>query len=149
LTEPSLIAETYAKPGQRVVYYLITDSAHLRNEAVEAYADKIVISGLHQVHGEEFVPDEQVPPGQLHMKKINYVYPGEMDTIAETWTYAGSLFRLSPLTLLLFFQSGSLIPSSYNRDRLLPHFCGFRLCKVPYARFSALHPARQDSEEMT
>jgi hypothetical protein len=60
LTTFPLLAATYAQPGQRVVYYLITDSAHLRNEAVKAFADKIVISGLHQQHGEEFVPDEEV-----------------------------------------------------------------------------------------
>lgn len=40
------IARTHSRPDQRVVYYLVTDSAKLREQAIEAYQDRILVTGL-------------------------------------------------------------------------------------------------------
>lgn len=67
---------------------------NLRNEAIATFGDKMVISGLHQQHGENFLPDEDVPAGQLPLKKIKYAYTGDVDTVAETWTFAETDFSI-------------------------------------------------------
>ncbi|GAA5884367.1 hypothetical protein JCM6882_002245 [Rhodosporidiobolus microsporus] len=85
--------DTYSKPGQRPVFFLITDSAHLRADAVAKFPN-LVISGLHQQHNENDVPKEEVKEGQLHVKGINFAYDGQMATIAETWTFAETDFSV-------------------------------------------------------
>lgn len=44
------LAETYALPDQKVLYYLVTDSAHLRQDAMQKLRDRVVISGLGITH---------------------------------------------------------------------------------------------------
>ncbi|GBB85578.1 hypothetical protein RclHR1_12070009 [Rhizophagus clarus] len=39
------LTETYAAPNQKVIYYLVTDSSELRNEAVQKF-EHLVVSGL-------------------------------------------------------------------------------------------------------
>ena len=46
------VAKAYAKPGQKIVYFLISDSNHLKKMAVEAYPDRVVLSGLNAQHAE-------------------------------------------------------------------------------------------------
>ncbi|KAL8290250.1 hypothetical protein RQP46_003189 [Phenoliferia psychrophenolica] len=50
------LAETYAMPDQKILYYLVTDSAHLRDEAIQKLGDKVVVTGagiehIHQRSG--------------------------------------------------------------------------------------------------
>lgn len=40
------LAETYMLPGQRLVYFLVTDSAHLRADARNRFGNKVLVSGV-------------------------------------------------------------------------------------------------------
>lgn len=46
------VARTYAKPSQKIVYFLISDSNHLKRMAIEAYPDRVILSGLNAQHAE-------------------------------------------------------------------------------------------------
>lgn len=44
------LADTYALPNQKVIYYLVTDSSHLREDARKRLGGKVVVSGLGITH---------------------------------------------------------------------------------------------------
>lgn len=44
------LAETYMLPDQRLVYFLVTDSAHLRKDAQNRFGNKVIVSGVGIEH---------------------------------------------------------------------------------------------------
>jgi hypothetical protein len=87
------VAETYAHPSQKIVYYLITDSHILEQDALQVFSDKVVITGLKQSHGEIITDDLK------GIKAIRQKADGFMRTIAESWIFAcSSSFPLLPLS---------------------------------------------------
>lgn len=88
------VASTYAHPSQKVVLYLVTDSVHLREDAVKAFPDgKVVVSGFHPQHLELAWTDvarglggvEPVEAEELDVKEIKLSLDGMMETVAENW----------------------------------------------------------------
>lgn len=84
---------TYAKPSQKVVYLLITDSAHLRQDAVRAYPSSLVVSGLAQKHNElggqeqrkAKLEEDRKKEELFDLEEVVEDADGLMNTLAETW----------------------------------------------------------------
>ena len=84
-----------AHPSQKVIWYLVTDSVHLREEAVKAFPDgKVVVSGFHPQHLELAWTDvarglggvEPVEEAKgLDTEAIRSSLDGMMETVAENW----------------------------------------------------------------
>ncbi|ORY58335.1 hypothetical protein BCR35DRAFT_247179, partial [Leucosporidium creatinivorum] len=92
------VASTYAIPSQKIVYYLVSDSAHLREDALRAFPDgKVVLSGFHPQHLELALTDTEEG---MDLDGIRASLDGMMETIAENWIFAGTDFQL------LTWQSG-------------------------------------------
>lgn len=87
------VSQTYAHPAQRVVYYLITDSHTLREDALQAFPGKVVISGLDQSHME--IAAVSGPDGSSSgWSTRNDATDGMMRTVAESWTFAATDFSI-------------------------------------------------------
>lgn len=69
---------------QKVVYYLITDSGDLEQDAKRLLGDRIVVTGLEQAHAEihDNSTDEE--------ESVRRATDGFMRTIAESWIFAGT-----------------------------------------------------------
>lgn len=72
------IAKTFAMPDQRVVYFLITDSEHLRQDAVERLQDRTIVSGL---------PIEHIHKRRGHVDGVH-------NAIIENWILAKTTYRV-------------------------------------------------------
>lgn len=81
------VARTYAHPAQRVVYYLISDSRTLREDALQKFPDQVIASGLEQSHMEIAAGSGNNSAGWATMKDAT---DGMMRTVAESWTFAGA-----------------------------------------------------------
>lgn len=92
------VAKTYARPSQRIVYYLITDSAHLRKAAVEAFPSRVVISGLPQKHQELGGPEHEKETASFDPKKVLLAADGLHGTIAESWSFSATDFKVNGAT---------------------------------------------------
>jgi hypothetical protein len=87
------VAMTYAKPSQKIVTFLITDSAHLRQDAVRRFPSSVVVSGLAQKHIEIGGKDqlkadseaEKNTTALFDLEKVMEDADGFMNTLAETW----------------------------------------------------------------
>lgn len=89
------VARTYAHPAQRPVYYLMTDSKTLREDALQSYPDRLVVSGLTQSHMEIAQgTGEDHSAGWTTMKEAA---DGMMTTVAESWTFAATDFSILTL----------------------------------------------------
>lgn len=76
------VARVYAKPSQKIVYFLISDSNNLKKMAVEAYPDRVVLSGMNAQHAE-------IAAGEGYKAT-----DGMMTTIAESWALASTDFQI-------------------------------------------------------
>lgn len=87
------VALTYAKPSQKTVFFLITDSAHLRQDAVRHFPSSVVVSGLAQKHieigGKAQIKAESEAEKDsdalFDLEKVKADADGFMNTLAETW----------------------------------------------------------------
>lgn len=78
------VASAYAHPGQRIIYYLLSDSHALKEEALRLYPDRVVVSGLSQSH-----PEIESAPEGWGWEGIKGAADGMMGSVAEMWTFAG------------------------------------------------------------
>lgn len=93
------VATRYAKPGQQIIQYLITDSAHLREDAVRVFfSDSVVISGLQQKHNElggkeqrkAQAKEDRTAEELFDLEQVEADADGLMNTLAEMWTFSGA-----------------------------------------------------------
>lgn len=98
-------AETYALPGQRPLYFLISDSATLRRDALSTYPDRVVISGLEQHHNdiERKKHNYELKKGEkkgekekegAEVEEILRQLEGLHATVATSWIFAEMDFAL-------------------------------------------------------
>lgn len=83
---------TYARPTQRVVYYLITDSNDLEQDAKRVLGNRVVVTGLEQAHAEIKANSSNVDDS------IRRATDGFMRTIAESWIFAGGFAQVAAST---------------------------------------------------
>ncbi|GAA5895382.1 hypothetical protein JCM5296_002392 [Sporobolomyces johnsonii] len=83
------VAQTYAHPSQKVIYYLVSDSHALEEDALRAYPDKVVVTGLRQNHVETVIAGW----GEAWKDAAD----ASMRTIAESWIFAGTDFQILTL----------------------------------------------------
>ncbi|CEQ39118.1 SPOSA6832_00603 [Sporobolomyces salmonicolor] len=76
------VARTYAHPTQKIVYYLISDSRVLEEDALRTYPDRVVVTGLKQSHVE-------IATGSVGWKGLKGAADGFMRTVAESWIFSG------------------------------------------------------------
>lgn len=87
------VAKRYADPEQRVVWYLISDSATLKREALEKYPDKVVVSGLGIHHTDpklKLGEGDAATKEQLDRMRMD----GAMDSVVESWSFAATDFKV-------------------------------------------------------
>ncbi|GAA6034724.1 hypothetical protein JCM8097_001139 [Rhodosporidiobolus ruineniae] len=96
------VAATYASPGQRPLWYLITDSAALRRNAAAQYPDRVVVSGLAQHHNELRVNGQPLAEAVTHagsggkasVEQLESEIEGMQNTVAESWIFSDVDFAL-------------------------------------------------------
>ncbi|KAK4698744.1 hypothetical protein P7C70_g7525, partial [Phenoliferia sp. Uapishka_3] len=76
------VVETYSEPGQRVIYYLVSDSAELKEAAVREMPGKVVVSGIKPTW-----------PG-VREKTIQEKLDGEHGVLAEMATLGKTDFQI-------------------------------------------------------
>jgi hypothetical protein len=79
------VAKAYARPDQKVVYYLLSDSEHLKKDALKHLPERVIVSGLGVRHTELF---------EAQGKGMQAEADGMMDSIAESWMVAGTDFQI-------------------------------------------------------
>ncbi|GAA5918106.1 hypothetical protein JCM1841_005256 [Sporobolomyces salmonicolor] len=84
------VARTYAHPTQKIVYYLISDSRVLEEDALRTYPDRVVVTGLKQSHVE-------IATGSVGWKGLKGAADGFMRTVAESWIFSGTDFQILTL----------------------------------------------------
>lgn len=80
------VGQHFAKPGQKIVYYLISDSSTLKKNAAELYGEAVVMSSLTVAHVDI--------ASQSHLKP----QIGMLNGIAEMWTFASTDFQIITLS---------------------------------------------------
>ncbi|GAA5978886.1 hypothetical protein JCM10908_002723 [Rhodotorula pacifica] len=83
------VARAYAQASQKVVYYLITDSHVLEEDALRTFGDKIVVTGFKQAHPE--IKNDDLGG----WKALTRAADGFMRTIAESYIFAGTDFQIT------------------------------------------------------
>lgn len=113
------LAETYSLPDQKVVYYLVTDSAHLRQDAIEKLGDKVVVSGAGIEH--------------IHVKSGHA--DGVFSAVLEDWILAKTDYRVitqdSGFVRLRSLRYGSCVADLSSRARSPPSPAGNALRLSP------------------
>ncbi|GAA5924173.1 uncharacterized protein JCM15063_005565 [Sporobolomyces koalae] len=84
------VSRTYAHPSQKVLWYLISDSRTLEQDALETYPDKVVVTGLKQSHVE-------ITSGSAAWKGVKGASDGFLRTVAESYIFAGTDFQILTL----------------------------------------------------
>ncbi|KAI5478720.1 putative glycosyltransferase [Pseudohyphozyma bogoriensis] len=84
------VGKSYARPDQKIVWLLLTDSAHLRQEALRRYADKVVISGIGATH----VADQWKSDGGLQIFADATAF---QDSVADGWLMESVDFQLTTM----------------------------------------------------
>ncbi|KAK4699079.1 hypothetical protein P7C70_g7187, partial [Phenoliferia sp. Uapishka_3] len=72
------LAETYALPDQKILYYLVTDSMHLRDDAIRKFGDKVVVTGA----------------GIEHIHQRSGHADGVFNAVLEEWILAKTDYRV-------------------------------------------------------
>lgn len=78
------VSQSYAHPSQKVLWYLISDSQTLEQDALATYPDKVVVTGLKQSHVE-------ITSGSAAWKGVKGASDGFLRTVAESYIFAGEL----------------------------------------------------------
>ncbi|GAA5960409.1 hypothetical protein JCM3765_007502 [Sporobolomyces pararoseus] len=84
------VSQTYAHPSQKVLWYLISDSRTLEQDALSTYPDKVVVTGLKQSHVE-------ITSGSAAWKGVKGASDGFLRTVAESYIFAGTDFQILTL----------------------------------------------------
>lgn len=87
------LGETYAQPDQRVVFYLVTDSAHLKADAQRVYGDKLVTT--------------DITPQHVHQKSGHA--DGVFSAVVEDWILAKTDMLVATQVRLAFLSPSSRI----------------------------------------
>ncbi|GAA6005241.1 hypothetical protein JCM10207_002909 [Rhodosporidiobolus poonsookiae] len=82
------VAATYADPSQKVIYYLISDSRVLEEDALRTFPDRVVVSGLKPAHVEIKTDKSD------GFKAIKRAADGFMRTVADSWIFASTDFQI-------------------------------------------------------
>ncbi|GAA5857700.1 hypothetical protein JCM8547_004335 [Rhodosporidiobolus lusitaniae] len=90
----SQLARRYAHPSQRIIYFLLTDSKALQADALRAYPDRVIVTGLEASH------DELGNLGQRGFDVVKRALDGYARTVAESYIFAGTDAQI------LTFRSG-------------------------------------------
>jgi hypothetical protein len=72
------LARTYAEPSQTIKYYLVTDSAHLKADALRVLGDQLIVTDM--------------VPQHIHQKSGHV--DGVMGAVVEDWILAKTDFRV-------------------------------------------------------
>ncbi|GJN87762.1 hypothetical protein Rhopal_000717-T1 [Rhodotorula paludigena] len=93
------VVDTYSAPGQHPLYYLITDSSTLRESALAAFPDRVVLSGLTPHHAElRDSKKKKFVSGAGRMKNdpdgVLQEVEGMTDSMVESWIFANVDFAL-------------------------------------------------------
>ncbi|GAA5921224.1 hypothetical protein JCM1841_001641 [Sporobolomyces salmonicolor] len=83
------VAQTYAHPSQKVIYYLVSDSHALEEDALRTYPDKVVVTGLRQSHVEALIAGW----GEAWREAAD----ASMRTVAESWIFSSTDFQILTL----------------------------------------------------
>ncbi|GAA5988285.1 hypothetical protein JCM11641_006650 [Rhodosporidiobolus odoratus] len=82
------LAKRYAHPTQKIVYYLITDSNTLEEDALRVFNGTVVVSGMEQSHAElKFL-------GKSGAEVAQGSADGYMNTISESYIFSGTDFQI-------------------------------------------------------
>ncbi|SCV74201.1 BQ2448_6633 [Microbotryum intermedium] len=87
------MAKLYARPDQKVVYYVVTDSHNLEEDAIRVYPDRVVVTGLSQAHPE-------IHEGQQTTREAQRLLDGTTDALIEQWLIQYTDYQVMP------FRSG-------------------------------------------
>lgn len=87
------VAERYALPSQRVIYYLVSDSEALKADALAKFPDKVVVSGLKAKHTDPLLKLGG-KKSDTKEKKERDVMEGAWDSVVESWSLAETDFRI-------------------------------------------------------
>ncbi|SGY17530.1 BQ5605_C015g07811 [Microbotryum silenes-dioicae] len=99
------IAKRYARKDQKVIYYLVTDSHTLEEDALRHFSDRVVITGLSRSHPEIHQKTESAAKGQGSMYDVpeherRRLLDGTTDALTENWIIGKTDFQI------LSFASG-------------------------------------------
>ncbi|SCV68121.1 BQ2448_242 [Microbotryum intermedium] len=99
------IAKRYARRDQKVIYYLVTDSHTLEEDALRHFSDRVVITGLSRSHPEIHQKTESAEKGQGSMYDVpeherKRLLDGTTDALTENWIIGKTDFQI------LSFASG-------------------------------------------
>lgn len=117
--------DTYSAPGQHPLYYLITDSSTLRESALAAFPDRVVLSGLTPHHAElRDSKKKKFVSGAGRMKNdpdgVLQEVEGMTDSMVESWIFASMSYQTQR-------RRRTSSPSSCRRCRLRPPLSRFGL----------------------
>lgn len=84
------VGTTYKLAGQKVVYYLVSDSAHLKAQALELHPDLVVLTGMEAHHPEV----EALYRAEGADESISQAGDQLMTTVAESYILAGTDFQI-------------------------------------------------------
>ncbi|SCZ98362.1 BZ3500_MvSof-1268-A1-R1_Chr3-2g06320 [Microbotryum saponariae] len=96
------VAETYSQPGQRVLFYLITDSGALRQQALQEFPGTVV-TGFLPVHGEhggsgpvreEYEKMQQLGDKLFDPEQAEKDLTDMYNSVAEAWIFASTDFQI-------------------------------------------------------
>ncbi|SCV71161.1 BQ2448_2749 [Microbotryum intermedium] len=82
------LAAKFARPGQKVVYYLVSDSEHLKHDAMEKFPDRVVTTGFTATHP-EFMEADQT---QWHRQK--HLLDGTTQAMISSWLLSKTDYQI-------------------------------------------------------
>ncbi|ORY90938.1 hypothetical protein BCR35DRAFT_275012 [Leucosporidium creatinivorum] len=83
------VSRTYAHPSQKIIYYLLSDSHALKEEALRMFPERVVVSGLSQSH-----PEIEKAESGWGWEGVKGAADGMMGSVVEMWTFAATDFQI-------------------------------------------------------
>lgn len=87
------VAARHALPTQRIIYYLVSDSVALKEDALRRFPDRVVVSGLEPRHTDPKLKIG-VQEGQKRSVRERYMMDAMGDSVVEAWTLAETDFKI-------------------------------------------------------
>jgi hypothetical protein len=91
------LANRHAQPRQQIVYYLVSDSSALKRAALDAFPDRVVVSGLDDAledpnDGEENETEE----GEVDGQRDGWMLEADKmtDQVVEMWALAETDYKI-------------------------------------------------------
>ncbi|KAM0749167.1 hypothetical protein T439DRAFT_382226 [Meredithblackwellia eburnea MCA 4105] len=79
------VARAYALPSQRIVYYLVSDSEYLKEDAVRKFPGRVIVSGI---------PPKHTELKGTNTKDVVHVIEGLQGAVAEMMTLRSTDFQI-------------------------------------------------------